>query len=192
MNLSLDSANAGKDPQNLRRFIETLRSSGKEVHFKKNEVIFAEGRTANFMLIVKEGVLRTYRLVNDKEVVLGFTFPGDLETSPVSFIAQSKSNETIDAVCYSRALKISRDLFFKKLSELQLSEDIVQSILLKYIEVLISRHLDLKAFTAEENYINLLMKQPKLVSKIPLKDIASFLGISQERLSRIRKKHELT
>ena len=147
---------------------------------------------ADFMLIIEAGILKTWRLVNEKEAILGFTFPGDLETSPVSFLTSAPSQETIEAVCPTTCLKISREDFFNQLSKLNLSKDIVQSILLEYINVLIKRHLELKAFTAEENYINLLMKQPKLVSEIPLKDIASFLGISQERLSRIRKKHELT
>ena len=67
-------------------FVEVLSSVGTKVNFKKDEVVFSEGGKANFILIIVDGVLRTWRLVNEKEVVLGFTFPGDLETSPISFI----------------------------------------------------------------------------------------------------------
>jgi len=192
MKLNLNSANTIKDEKNFIAFIDSLQSLGKTVVYKKDEEVFTEGGKADFMLIVQDGILRTWRLVNDKEVVLGFTFPGDLETSPISFIKAIPSKETIDALCETRCLKISRRVFFEQLKKLNLPEDVFQFLLLEYIDVLIQRHLDLKAYTAEENYINLLMKEPNLVNKIPLKDVASFLGISKERLSRIRKKHELT
>ncbi len=192
MKLNLNSANTIKDQNSFKHFLESLQSAGTRVYYKKDEVVFEEGGKADFMLIVEEGILRTWRFVNDREVVLGFTFPGDLDTSPISFIKSIPSKETIDAICNTTCLKISRQAFFEQLKKLQLSEDIFQFILLEYIDLLIQRHMRLKAYTAEENYINLLMEQPKLVNKIPLKDVASFLGISKERLSRIRKKHELT
>ena len=192
MKLNLNSANSNRHQNDFKLFVEALSSVGTKVNFKKDEVVFSEGGKANFILIIVDGVLRTWRLVNEKEVVLGFTFPGDLETSPISFITSTPSQDTIDAICDTTCIKVPRELFFQQLNNLNLSQDILQSILLEYIDVLIQRHLESKAFTAEENYVNLLLKQPKLMNNIPLKDIASFLGISKERLSRIRKKHDLT
>ena len=192
MKLNLNSANSNRHQNDFKLFVEVLSSVGTKVNFKKDEVVFSEGGKANFILIIVDGVLRTWRLVNEKEVVLGFTFPGDLETSPISFITSTPSQDTIDAICDTTCIKVPRELFFQQLNNLNLSQDILQSILLEYIDVLIQRHLESKAFTAEENYVNLLLKQPKLMNNIPLKDIASFLGISKERLSRIRKKHDLT
>ncbi|PNQ72285.1 hypothetical protein C1T31_12075 [Hanstruepera neustonica] len=192
MNLNHNTANTISDPDSYQKFLDALRAIGTPVFYKKDEVVFTEGGKADFILLVEDGILRTWRLVNDKEVVLGFTFPGDLEASPISFITAVPSKETIDAICHTTCLKISREAFYKQIENQKFSEHIMQSILLEYIDVLIQRHMESKAHTAEENYINLLLKQPKLVNKIPLKDIASFLGISKERLSRIRKKHELT
>lgn len=192
MNLNLNSAYSVRDQNSFNTFLEALLSVGTNVVYKKDDVVFTEGGKADFILIIQEGILRTWRLVNDKEVVLGFTFPGDLDTSPISFMTSAPSLDTIDAICDTTCLKVSRDAFFQQLHHLDGSESIIQSILLEYIDVLIQRHLESKAYTAEENYIRLLLKQPKLVNTIPLKDVASFLGISKERLSRIRKKHELT
>ena len=192
MNLNHNTANTIGDQDNYKKFLDSLRSVGTQVSYKKDDVVFAEGGKADFILLVEDGILRTWRLVNDKEVVLGFTFPGDLEASPISFITAVPSKETIDAICNTTCLKVSREAFYNQIENQNFSESIMQSILLEYIDVMIQRHLESKAYTAEENYINLLLKQPKLVNKIPLKDIASFLGISKERLSRIRKKHELT
>ena len=192
MNLNLNTANALKDQQSYQQFLDSLRAIGTHVSYKKDDVVFTEGGKANFILLIEDGILRTWRLVNDKEVVLGFTFPGDLEGSPISFLTAVPSKETIDAICNTTCIKVSREAFFEQLQKQNISENIMQAILLEYIDVLIQRHLESKAHTAEENYINLLLRQPKLVNKIPLKDVASFLGISKERLSRIRKKHELT
>jgi len=179
MKLNLNSAQTIKDQKNFKAFMDSLIRLGTKVVYKKDEVVLTEGGRADFMLIVQDVILRTWRLVNDKEVVLGLTFPGDLDTSPVAFIKAMPSKETIDAVCTTTCLKISRTAFFEHIKHLNLPEDVFQFLLLEYIDVLIQRHLDLKAYTAEENYINLLIKQPKLVSKIPIKDAASFLGVSR-------------
>ncbi len=192
MKLNLNSENSLGNQNHFKTLVEALVTVGTKVYFEKDEEVFTEGGKVDFMLIVEEGILRTWRLVNDKEVVLGFTFPGDLETSPISFLTSTPSQDTIDAICNTTCIKVSRQVFFDKLNELDIPEGIIQSILLEYIDVMINRHLASKAYTAEENYINLLLKQPKLVNEIPLKDVASFLGISKERLSRIRKKHDLT
>ena len=180
------------DSHHYDEFFTHLKNFGTPVHYQKNEIIFKEGGRANFVILVEKGVLRSSRIINDKEVVLGFTFPGDIDTSPVSFISQNASTETIETVCETSGVKVSRAAFFEELANFKSSKDILQAMLLSYIEVLIARQLESKAFTAEENYIKLLVEQPKLIQGIPIKDVASFLGISKERLSRIRKKHELT
>jgi CRP-like cAMP-binding protein len=192
MKLNLNSGRSVKNQDNFKTFLKALQHVGKRVFYKKDDVVFAEGQKADFMLIVEEGILRTWRFVNEKEVVLGFTFPGDLEASPVSFIKSVPCKDNIDAICNTTCLRVSRKAFYEQLEKQNLPENTIQFILLEYIEVLIQRNLEAKGFTAEENYINLLLEQPKLVNKIPLKDVASFLGISKERLSRIRKKHDLT
>ncbi|NJO92559.1 MAG: hypothetical protein HC831_29025 [Chloroflexia bacterium] len=58
-----------------------------------------------------------------------------------------------------------------------------------YIEILETRLHQHRSLTAEERYVLLREQQPVEINKIPLNYIASFLGISKERLSRIRKKH---
>lgn len=192
MNLNFSSDGVISNLEAYHNFLNQLRALGTPVKFQKNDVVFREGGKADFVIFIEEGILRTYRLVNDKEVVLGFTFPGDIDTSPISFISQEACTETIDAVCDIRGYKISRSNFFNELESVKAHNDVLQTLLLRYIDTLIVRHLDSKAYTAEENYLKLLMSQPKLINNIPLKDVASFLGISKERLSRIRKKHELT
>jgi len=192
MNLNFSSDGVITNLEAYHNFLKRVKLLGTPIKFQKNEVVFEEGGKANFVIFIEEGILRTYRLVNDKEVVLGFTFPGDIDTSPISFISEEACKETINAVCETRGFKISRTDFFKELESVQEQTNVLQTLLLRYIDTLIGRHLDAKAFTAEENYLKLLMGQPKLINAIPLKDVASFLGISKERLSRIRKKHELT
>ena len=68
----------------------------------------------------------------------------------------------------------------------------LQLLLTQYIETLIGRINESKVLTAETRYLHLLKRSPEQVSQLPLSHLASFLGISKERLSRIRKKYHLT
>ena len=51
-----------------------------------------------------------------------------------------------------------------------------------------NREIDLLSLSAEQQYLNLLQKNPKLISQISVKHLASYLGIQPESLSRIRHK----
>lgn len=62
-----------------------------------------------------------------------------------------------------------------------------QAVHAHYIEVLIQRLIELKTIRANHLYEKLIQRQPEEVSKIPLMYIASYLGVSKERLSRIRR-----
>lgn len=192
MRVNSDTLSATKQQKEFASFIEKLRSIGEKAVYKKGEFVYEEGKKADFLFIVESGVLRTQRWVNDNEVVLGFTFKGDIEGAPSSFFANKPNLDTIDAVCEVTGVKIYQEDFYKYLPKTSNQNEFITKTLLYYIEVLIDRYLSLKAYTAEENYLRLLKKQPELLNEIPLKDIASFLGITKERLSRIRKKNQLT
>lgn len=176
----------------IQKIIELLKSSGQEYAIKPGEAVIKQGQLCDFFFIVDSGSFRAYRYSNDKEVTIGFTFKGDIDTVPYAFINNTHSTETIEAITASTIIKIHRSTLDALFAQHPAMRNFIQGLLAHYIEVLILRFIEFKTVTAEMSYYKLHDRQPDEVSRIPLKYIASYLGISQERLSRIRNKQRLT
>ncbi|MFQ3608301.1 MAG: Crp/Fnr family transcriptional regulator [Chloroherpetonaceae bacterium] len=170
-----------------QELIKTLKSLGTTLKVLKGKCILTDGDVVNQIFIIEKGCFRTFRWIDDEEVTIGFSFEGDIDTCPYAYINQLKSTDCIEALTDSRVIKIHR-------SELQNLErqkpelnKFTQILLSHYIEILIQRNIDLRIKSAEQLYQELHKRQPTEVAQIPLMYIASYLGISKERLSRIRK-----
>lgn len=179
--------NINNNLNDYEELIQTLKSFGLTLKIPKGKCILTEGDVVNHIFIIEKGCFRTFRLINDDEVTIGFSFKGDIDTCPYAYINQLISTDCIESLTDSQIVKIHR-------SELQNLErqkpelnKFTQMLLSQYIEILIQRNIDLRVKSAEQLYQELHKRQPKEVAQIPLMYIASYLGISKERLSRIRK-----
>lgn len=174
--------------KNTGRIISLLMEHGQETEIEAGEAVISQGQKYDFFFIVLSGCFRAYRYMNDKEIIIGFTFTGDIDTAPHAFITQSHSTEVIEAITRSRIMKIHRSVLQNLTQQHPELKNFVETLLANYTEVLIKRYMEFKAYTAEQAYHILHARQPEHIKHIPLKYIASYLGISQERLSRIRNK----
>ncbi len=172
---------------NFSELIQNLKELGRTASIEKGKAIITEGQKVDFVFLVEKGCFRAFRWVDNEEVTIGFSFHGDMDTCPYAFINQTPSTDTIEALTDSKVIKIYRgdiDELQRKNPELG---KFTQSLLSHYIEILIQRNIDLRIKSAEELYKELHKRQPHEVAQIPLMYIASYLGITKERLSRIRK-----
>lgn len=168
--------------------LQFIYTNGRRLTLRKRQCILQEGNPCDFFFFVESGAFRAYRWVQESEVTLGFSFQGDVDTCPYSYINGLPSLDTIEALTESKVIQVFRkdiQAFFKTQP---LLTDFTQKLLSNYIEILIQRLIEVKTRSAGENYKALFERQPAEVAKIPLQHIASYLGISKERLSRIRRK----
>ncbi|MDX1907314.1 MAG: Crp/Fnr family transcriptional regulator [Bacteroidia bacterium] len=175
------------NPNGIIELLQSLKQLGRKVQIEKGKTILTEGDEVDFVFFVEKGCFRCYRWINDEEVTIGFSFEGDIDTCPYAFINKTESTDIIEALTNCNVIKIYRgeiDELKKYQPEL---DGFIQGLLSHYIEVLIQRNIDLRTKNADQLYRKLYKRQPKEVAQIPLMYIASYLGISKERLSRIRK-----
>ncbi|MFH1119676.1 MAG: Crp/Fnr family transcriptional regulator [Bacteroidota bacterium] len=176
---------------NYKEILDAIRQSGSTVNVKKGESVLNQGDHCRFVFFVEEGCFRTFRVTDGKETTLGFSFSGDIDTCPYSFINRVPGFDTIAALRESRIIKIHQSDIDAVTESYPETGILTARLLSHYIEVLIQRLIDLKNENAYDLYLKLYQRQPIEVSEIPLKYIASYLGISGERLSRIRKELKL-
>ena len=155
---------------------------------KRRQMILQEGFVCKHYAFVVEGCFRMYGLDNKgKEHNIQFAAENDWIADIGSFHSGKPSQLFIEAIEPSVILQIGKDdLYFLYLSIPKLDRIFKVIIENKYVE-LQNRVLQNISSTAQERYLNFLEQYPTLSPRLPNTQIASYLGITPEFLSKIRK-----
>jgi CRP-like cAMP-binding protein len=168
--------------------IADIESAFEELVFSKNEHLITEGKTCKHLYFLQQGAARGYYHLDGKEITHWFAFENDFLTSFHSFITQQPSVENIQFLQGSIVWAITKE----KLEILCKTHHEVERILRmayeKYYIRLEERFVNAQFKTALERYELLFSQTPHILEKASLGHIASYLGISQETLSRIRSR----
>ena len=154
-----------------------------------NEVVIKQGQIANRIGLLLQGALRSYAIDNDgNEKTLRFTFEGQPLIVMDSFFVQVPS--TLTSVTLEPAVIIWTDYerysaFVNKFPRYNL---VFIEGLAKWFAKDKARLDYLNQSTAKAKYDKMCQSDPKIIQRVPLKYIASYLGITQETLSRVRGK----
>lgn len=154
----------------------------------KGGVLLRAGEICNDTFFVNEGLLRMYSIdKNGKEHILHFAPENWILVDRSSLYLNQPSYYYIDAVVETEVLILSPE-YFEFLGKKQPSLYSRQNILLhNHISSLQKRITQLLGATAEERYVDFLKTYPNIFERVPQWMIASYLGITPESLSRVRK-----
>ena len=154
----------------------------------KGDYFIREGETCKEVAFVLSGTFRSY-YISDKgeEITYCITFPNNLLTAYSSFITGQGTDENIQAITSTELLIIPKnnidDLVVKNPNWVKFLKIVAEK---QYIE-LEKRIFQLQKNNALQRYTDLIKNQPEYVQNIPLQYLASYLGITQRHLSRIRR-----
>lgn len=156
---------------------------------RKKQYLLQEGDICKHLAFVEKGLLRSYS-VDEKgtEHMLHFAWEGWWMADILSFLSAEPSTYFIDAIEESELLLISLSGFEEMLLKVPVMERYFRILFQNNIISKERRLIQSLAFSAEEKYLHLLANNPQLVQKIPQNLIASYLGITPETLSRIKRK----
>jgi CRP-like cAMP-binding protein len=155
---------------------------------KKRDYFITEGKTCKRIAYINEGLFRIYYLKDGVEVNTCFCKENSITSSFESFVKNKQSKEFIQAIENSTLVTISNDNLLN-LYELSPKWQSVSRLLTeKECLRLSSRATSLSFETAKEKYQNLLTYQPEIIQRVSIQEIASYIGVSRETLSRIRSK----
>jgi CRP-like cAMP-binding protein len=169
--------------------LDTILSCFHPLQPAKNELLVSEGHIAQRMYFVVSGYLRVYFIREDGfEATRYIAFENNFATALVSFIAQSPSQEFIQALQPGELLYIGRNDFYRLLDTVPAWEKFYRSYLEYAYTVNTNKLMSFMVEEATERYKKLLEIKPHVVQRLPNKTVASYLNISQETLSRIKAK----
>ena len=160
----------------------------QEFPIKKKQFVLKEGQHTNAIFYFNQGIFRGFYEKDGEEITSNFyfgpTFAGDV------FAARTKTPTKLNIQAFEDGQYFSADL--NEIEKLSQKFPGITMLFLRFFEHLYifnnRRQLSFIFDSPEERYNKLFLERPKVMANIPLKFIASYLGIKPETLSRIRRK----
>lgn len=153
---------------------------------KKNKDLQSIGHTCKTIYFIKNGVARIYYLHDGIDVTENFFFENSIIARVESLLTGIPSRKAIQILEDSEIVSINSIALFELYDRFHEVERLFRKIFeAAYVDT-VNRIEGMQFHTAEERYKALLRQSPDVLQKVPLKYVASYLGITQVSLSRIR------
>ena len=167
-------------------FIDSYQKFYQPIKIKKGEFLLKEGEVCKNIFFVEKGLLRLYSVdKNSKEHIIYFSPENHLLTDRSSLFFGENSKYFIDAIEDSQIISLDSD--FQEHLQSNGAEDRHILLLHNHIRQLQKRINLLLCASAEERYLDFIKMYPDVFQRVPQWMVASFLGITPESLSRVRK-----
>ena len=167
--------------------LEQIIDQYQRVEFSKNDYFIKEDTTANFYYFMESGFARSYVIdLEGNDISTKFFSTTDIVIDWHSYFLKTKCRENIQAITPCVAWKITFENFMK-LFTIEAFREVGRTRLVNNYFELKNHSVSIIADPAKDRYLNLLKAKPDIVQNVPLKQIATYLGITDTSLSRIRK-----
>ncbi len=157
----------------------------KEKHYSKNDIIQDINTSCRTVYIVQSGCARIFYYKDGNDITEHFAFENEIIVRAESLFSGKPTSKGIQAIDDTSMLAIDSESLFKLYDQYHDLERLFRLIFEKEYVNTVRRIESLQFKSAKERYLELL-ESTDYVQKIPLKYIASYLGITQVSLSRIR------
>ncbi len=167
--------------------LKEITSHFKPLKTKRNEVLCGIGQVAKNFYFINEGCLRMYEIDNKGNEVTGyFALEDQIMTAITSFVLQKPSRDFLVSLVPSDLLVISRDSFLKLTNTIPEFRDVYN----QFMEfAFIHSQMRIYSFLGMEGIDKLrwvMEHEPKLLTRISSKAVASYLGMTNSTLSKLR------
>ena len=161
-------------------------------HFVTEEVpaqtnLLEAGKVERYIYFLDTGIVKGYQNIDGKIVVQHLVSEQDVFTSLDSFMTETPSLDYYETITESRVIKISKPDFDILQKETKFWAIFVKEVTNEHLSCKLERVKDFQILTAKERYLKFVNQHPKLALNVSIDNIASYLGMEPQSLSRIRK-----
>ncbi|AZB17275.1 Crp/Fnr family transcriptional regulator [Chryseobacterium indologenes] len=161
----------------------------EQIQVPRNTFLVQEGEIEKYSYFIFKGIARCWTLNHKgEEQVFWFCKEGTFSMSNISFTLQQKSTFTVQTVVDSSIYRIDKEKTEQLYTALPNVKNVFGDLTAQLLNRLLQRNIDLIKYSPEQYYLQMIHEYGVTLNYIPLKDIASYLGITPQALSRIRKR----
>ena len=166
--------------------LQLLVSHLEPISLPKGHQLFKEGRTGTQLYLIEQGIARAFSVRENKEITYWFGSEGDVAMSYYSYYANKPGYETVelleDSMLYSISQENLQTLYSTNIEIANWGRKLAEFELIRTEQIFMTR----QSLPAATRYQQLLEQNPQLIRRVQLGYIASYLGVTQVTLSRIR------
>ncbi|WP_299391109.1 Crp/Fnr family transcriptional regulator [uncultured Gelidibacter sp.] len=168
--------------------LNDIQSHFKKELVPKNQILVHQGDICKTLYFMEQGMGRSfYTNENGKEITQWFFGIGKFMTSADSFFQQTPSLYNLEVLVDSVVFSISKEDIDQLFAKYHKMEKLGRLVTTEMLTKIVNKLNAIQFQTAKERYDYMLAEFPQIAYQVPLGHIASYLGMSQETLSRIRK-----
>lgn len=171
----------------LPQLMEKAIASFSVLELKKNDYFVKENEVCTYFCYVESGILQHSILIEGEEKTSYLALKNSVTSSLSSFLFQKPSRKSIKAIADTKLWVVDLKTFKELIINNEAFHQFYYNLIEKQICLIDDYRIDLLTLTPEERYTKLLTNDPKLLQEVPLHYLASFLGISNRHMSRIRR-----
>ncbi|WPU95728.1 Crp/Fnr family transcriptional regulator [Mucilaginibacter sabulilitoris] len=171
-----------------REDLELIATASISKRVRKGQYLLEEGEVSDFVGFVVKGSFRLFRMGDDQEEhMMRFAIENWWVSDFISFMSGQPSNCYLEALEDSEIIRFSKEKWEELLAASPNFRRIIEALTAKNFEAHQNRIFSNISDPAEVRYEKFVQQYPNLYNRIPLYMIASFLGLTRETLSRVRK-----
>ncbi|WP_291723718.1 Crp/Fnr family transcriptional regulator [Bernardetia sp.] len=168
--------------------LEEFTNAFNSLSYKKGDIILRNGAIENELRFLDKGIVREYYSTKDKEKNINFYTQEGFITDFFSFMHSSDTRKNQECLTDIEIRTLSKTDFLVFLDKYDCGKEFVNTIFQRVVAQKEAEEFNHFINTAEELYLDIMNSQPNWLLHIPQYHIASYLGITPETLSRIRKR----
>ncbi|WP_292891053.1 cyclic nucleotide-binding domain-containing protein [Nonlabens sp.] len=156
----------------------------------KKEVFLKLGEVENQISFIESGIVRLFipKEDDEKDITFGFSFENQFISAYDSFLTRQPSLYQLQTLTTTRLLSITYDDLQEVYKKTQIGNLVGRLTAERLFLIKSKREQNLLNLNAEERYVKLFKERPQLIRVMPLKYISSYIGVTAQALSRIRRR----
>lgn len=168
--------------------LERIINAHETICFRKGDFFLKAGQVANEYYILEKGVARSYVYnYRGDDITTDFFTGNEVIINVLSLFRRTGSEEYIQALTNCVCRKIAFDDFQQLFHTMSYFAEWGRGWMSDYLFYHKQRSIQMITLSASDRYLSLMKQKPEIMQSVPLKQIASYLGITDTSLSRIRK-----
>lgn len=167
--------------------LDELFSRGDMLTLSRGDIVIGEGTRCTDVYVVEEGIVRFVDMNGDRERTFSFGLPGTMFFSKHSFVMNMESYYRVEACCHTRLMRVSKGDFWEVVTR---HHDLAMWMLqYAYGELFFQEYKNAVVHNgnAAERYRRMIGDRPEIIEKVLQKIIASYLGVTPEYLSKLKR-----